>query len=64
MDEESYFTVEGNEWQQQSYYEYEDHPAIEKVKFIRKPKFKAMVFWGWLSANQYFSDPTLRCQLY
>jgi hypothetical protein len=28
------FTVDGNEWQHQSYYESEDHPATEDVKFI------------------------------
>jgi hypothetical protein len=43
MDDESYFTVDGNGWQQQSYYESEDHPATENVKFIRKAKFPAMV---------------------
>jgi hypothetical protein len=36
MDDESYFMVEGNEWQQQIYYESEDHPATEDVNFIRK----------------------------
>jgi hypothetical protein len=30
-DDESYFTVDGNKWQQQSYYESEDHPATEDV---------------------------------
>jgi hypothetical protein len=40
---ESYFTVDGNEWQQQSYYESEDHPTKEDVKFIRKTKFPAKV---------------------
>jgi transposase len=43
MDDESYFTVDGNEWQQQSYYESEDHPAPKDVKFIRKTKFPAKV---------------------
>jgi hypothetical protein len=42
MDDESYFTVDGNEWQQQSYYEPEDHPT-EDVKFIRKTKFPTKV---------------------
>jgi hypothetical protein len=36
MDDESYFTVDGKEWQHQSYYDFEDHPATEDVKFIRK----------------------------
>jgi hypothetical protein len=35
MDDESYFTVEENDWQQQSN-EAEDHPATEDVKFICK----------------------------
>jgi hypothetical protein len=29
-----YITAEGNEWQLQSYYEAEDQPATEDVKFI------------------------------
>jgi hypothetical protein len=41
MDDESYFTVGGNELQQQSYYEADDLPAIDDVKFIRKTKFPA-----------------------
>jgi hypothetical protein len=40
---ESYFTIDGNEWQQQIYYGSEDHPALEDVKFIRKTKFLAKV---------------------
>jgi hypothetical protein len=36
MDDESYFMVEGKEWQQQSYYESEDQPATEVVKIIHK----------------------------
>jgi hypothetical protein len=43
MDDESYFTVDGNEWQQQSYYESEEHPATEDIKFIRKTKFPAKI---------------------
>jgi hypothetical protein len=43
MFDESFFTVNGNEWQQQIYYESEDHPATEDVKFIRKTKFLAKV---------------------
>jgi hypothetical protein len=43
MDDESYFTVDGNEWQQKIYYESEDHLATENVKFIRKTKFPAKV---------------------
>jgi hypothetical protein len=48
MDDESYFTVDGNEWQQQSYYESEDHPATEDVKIIRKTKFPVQVLM-WLA---------------
>jgi hypothetical protein len=43
IDDESYFTVDGNEWQQQSYYESEDNPATGDVKFIRKTKVPAKV---------------------
>jgi hypothetical protein len=51
MDDESYFTVDGNEWQQKSYYESEDHSAIEDVKFIRKTKFPAKVLL-WLAVSE------------
>jgi hypothetical protein len=54
MDEEFYFTVDGIEWQQQSYNESEDHPATEDVKFIRKTKFPAKVLlWLSLEAPQF-----------
>jgi hypothetical protein len=43
MDDEFFFTVDANEWQQQSYYESEDHPATDDVKLIRKTKFPAKV---------------------
>jgi hypothetical protein len=47
-----YFMVDGNEWQQQSYYESEDHPATEDVKFIRiKTKFPAQVLL-WLAVRE------------
>jgi hypothetical protein len=51
MDDESYFTVDGNEWQQQSYYEGEDHPSTEDVKFIRKTKLPAKVLL-WLAVSE------------
>jgi hypothetical protein len=51
MNDESLFTVEGNEWQQQSFYGFEGHPAIEGVKFIRNTKFPARVFCGWMSVS-------------
>jgi hypothetical protein len=62
MDDKSYFTVDGNEWQQQSSYESEDHPALEVVKCIRKTKRRFCC--GWLSvkaaeAYQCFSKPVL-----
>jgi hypothetical protein len=52
MDDEFYFIVEGNEWQQKSYYDSENHPAIENVKFIRKTKFSA-TFLLWLTVSEY-----------
>jgi hypothetical protein len=63
MDDESYFTLEGNEWQEQSYYESENHPASADVKFIRKTRLTAKVLL-WLAVseydgNQYFSSPAL-----
>jgi hypothetical protein len=49
--DESFFTINGNEWhQQQSYYEFEDHPATEGVKFIRKTKFRVKVLL-WLAVK-------------
>jgi hypothetical protein len=51
MNDESYFTAVGNDWQQQNYYESEDHPATDDVKFIRKTKFLAKVLL-WLSVSE------------
>jgi hypothetical protein len=51
MDDRSYFTIDGNEWQQQSYYESEDHPATEDAKFNRKTKFSAKVLL-WLAVSE------------
>jgi hypothetical protein len=53
-DDESYFTVDGNEWQQQSYYESEVHPATEDGKLIRQvynTKFPAKVLL-WLAVSE------------
>jgi hypothetical protein len=50
-DEESYFTVDGNEWQQKNYYESDDYPATEDVQFIRKTKFPAKVLL-WLAVSE------------
>jgi hypothetical protein len=50
MDDESYCTVVGNEWQQHSYYESNDYKATEDIKFICKTKFLAKVLLcGWMS---------------
>jgi hypothetical protein len=57
VDNESYFTVDGNEWQLQSYYESENHPATEDVKFIRKNKFPVKVLL-WLAVRG-ISEPVL-----
>jgi hypothetical protein len=51
MYDESYFTVDGNELQQQSCYDSEDHPATQDVKFIRKTKFPAKVLL-WLAVSE------------
>jgi hypothetical protein len=51
MDDESCFMVNRNGWQQQSYYESEDYPATEDVKFILKTKFPAKVLL-WLAVNE------------
>jgi hypothetical protein len=55
MDDESYFTVDGNECQQQSYYESEDHAATDVVKFIRNTKFPAKVLL-WLAVRKRPTD--------
>jgi hypothetical protein len=44
--------VEGNEWQQQSFYESEDHPTTGDIKFIRKTNFSANVLL-WLAVSEY-----------
>jgi hypothetical protein len=36
MDDESYFTVDSNEWQQQIYSESEDHLTTEYVTFVTR----------------------------
>jgi hypothetical protein len=41
--DESYFTVDAKEWQQQRHYESEDYPATEDVNLLRKTKFPAKV---------------------
>jgi hypothetical protein len=38
-------------WQHKSYYESEDHPATEDVKFIRKTKYPAKVLL-WLAVSE------------
>jgi hypothetical protein len=43
------FTVEGNQWQKQSYYEFEGHPATEDVKFIHKFPAKVLL---WLAVSE------------
>jgi hypothetical protein len=44
MCDEYFFMIDGNEWQQQSYYESEDHPATGNVKFMRMTKFPSEGF--------------------
>jgi hypothetical protein len=47
-DEKLYFTKEGNERQQNSYYESLGHPTLENVKVLTKTKIPKKV----LAANQ------------
>jgi hypothetical protein len=61
MEDESYFTVGGNEWHQQSNYESEDHPATEGVKFICKTKFPAQVLLWMAVSERGISEPTMTC---
>jgi hypothetical protein len=57
IDEESYFTVEGNQWHQQSHYESDYHPATEDIQFIDKTEFSAKVLL-WLPVSEYdVSEP-------
>lgn len=51
MDDESYFTVEGNEWQSKHYFESSTHKAPEKAKFIQKTKFPGKVLL-WLAISE------------
>lgn len=51
MDDESYFTLEGNEWQQKSYYESAEHPAPESIKLIKKSKFPRRIL-VWLALSE------------
>jgi hypothetical protein len=51
MDGESYFTVDGNEWQQQSYYESEDHKVTEDVKFFARPSSQRRFCCTWLTVK-------------
>jgi hypothetical protein len=46
MNYESYFTIKDSEWQQQSYYESQDHPATEDVKFPAKLLL-------WIAVSEY-----------
>jgi hypothetical protein len=58
MDDQSYFTVDGNEWQHQRYYKSEDHPATEDVKFIRiKTKFPVKVLLCLAVSESSISEP-------
>lgn len=51
MDDESYFTVEGNEWQTKHYYESSEHEAPERSKYIYKTKFPGKVLL-WLAISE------------
>lgn len=51
MDDESYFTIEGNEWQGDSYYECEGHEIPENVKFKTRSKFPKKVL-VWLAISE------------
>jgi hypothetical protein len=47
------FTVDGNEWQQQSYYESEDHLTTEDVKFgFQRKRHKRTSIFQSLSCSQ------------
>jgi hypothetical protein len=56
MADESYFRVDGNEWQEKSYYESEDRPATENVKFIHKTISCQRRFWKVYSNNYRSKD--------
>jgi hypothetical protein len=57
VDDESYFTVDVNEWKQQSYDESEDHASTEDVKFTRKTKFPAKVLLRLAVSESGISEP-------
>lgn len=51
MDDESYFTVEGNEWQEKYYFESSEHEAPKTSKYISKTKFPGKVLL-WLAISE------------
>lgn len=57
MDDESYFTVEGNEWQSKHYFESSSHKAPDKSKFIHKTKFPGKVLLWLAISERGISDP-------
>jgi hypothetical protein len=50
---------DGNEWQQQSYYESEDHPTTEDAKFIYFLSSQQRFCCGWLSVKPVFFNAGL-----
>ena len=52
MDDESYFTLDGNEWQGKFFYDDSTTPVENSVKYITKTKFpkKVMV---WVTISQF-----------
>lgn len=52
MDDESYFTLDGNEWQGKHYFEKNDAPVSSEVKYVEHKKFpKKVLLWLAISPN-------------
>lgn len=47
MDDETYFTMDGNEWQRKYYFDYPRGPVDPKNIFIKKKSFRRKFCCGW-----------------
>ncbi len=51
IDDESYFTLDGNEWQSQDYYYHESSSTSDEVRYIEQQKFTEKVLM-WLCISK------------
>lgn len=55
MDDKSYFTLDGNEWQVQNFYEGRQ-PIRDKVKCVEHRKFPKKVLVSWMSDPVFYES--------